>query len=283
MSKQEGTTPWKYTIWGSRGSVPTSTPELRAYGGQTTCHELDLPNARILIDAGSGLVELARECGESRKETLLLFTHLHWDHVVGFPFFTPLFSPGWDLHVRGVPRGNASVYDTLCTLNQPPLFPIKLRQSIRANVLPVDLPLTGRTEFHGVTVEWIEVWHPGGCSAFAFTVGGQRIVFTGDIEIPRADRPKLVEFCRGADVLICDAQYHPEQYVRHVGWGHSTNMHAAELAKEAGVGRLLLTHHEPAHDDETIDGMVEQARSVFPATEGARHRMVVAGSHLEES
>ena len=114
------------------------------------------------------------------------------------------------------------------------------------------------------------------CSAFAFTVDGQRIVFTGDIEIPSADRARLIAFCGEGSALICDAQYAPSEYPDHRGWGHSTNVHAAELARDAGVERLILTHHDPNHDDAKIDEMVEQAQAIFPSTVGARNRMVVA-------
>lgn len=282
MSKHEGSSPWQFTIWGSRGSVPISTPELQSYGGQTTCHAIELDGARIIVDAGSGLVEMAREHAKEDKETLLLFTHLHWDHVVGFPFYAPLFREGWDLHVRGVPRSEQSVYSAVCALNQPPIFPIKLCEAVRANVHPADLPASGETTFHGVHIAWQEVWHPGGCSAFAFTLGDTRIVFTGDVEIPKADRDALLRFCRDADVLICDAQYTEAEYQRHVGWGHSTNLQAAELAREANVGRLILTHHDPGHDDAAIDAMVEEARSAFPATDGATRRMVVAEGRLAD-
>lgn len=276
MPDQDGPKNWKFTVWGSRGSVPVSTPDIRTYGGQTTCHELELPNARILIDAGSGLVELAREKAHDRRDTLLLFTHVHWDHIVGFPFYTPLFEGGWSLDVRGVPRSGQSVFDAVCALNKPPIFPVELCDVIRADITASDLEPVGQLEFHGVTVRWMEVAHPGGCSAFSLTVGSKRIVFTGDVEIPATDRAALINFARGADVLICDAQYREAEYAQRVGWGHSTNLHAAALARDAHVSRLILTHHDPTHGDDVIDAMVEEARAIFPVTDGARNRMIVA-------
>lgn len=276
MPQQAGSKPWKFTVWGSRGSVPVSTPEIASYGGQTTCHELELPDARIIIDAGSGLVELGRKLAEDNRDTLLLFTHVHWDHIVGFPFFAPLFRPGWKLDVRGVPRTGSSVLDAVCRLNRPPIFPIDLRAAIRADVASHDLPEAGQLHFRDVRIEWTEVHHPGGCSAFAIFVGDQKIVFTGDVEIPAGDRHALVGFCKDADVLICDAQYRPDEYARHRGWGHSTNLDAAGLAVDAGVGRLILTHHDPSHEDAVIDAMVDEARTVFAETDGARNRMIVA-------
>lgn len=266
---------WKFTIWGSRGSVPVSSPGIREYGGQTTCLELELPDARIIIDAGSGLVELGRERHDGR-ETLLFMTHVHWDHIVGFPFFNQLFEEDFKIDVRGVPRAGKSVIEAIYDLNKPPIFPVYLDEAVLAKLSASDLEERGTFDFHGAKIEWIPVSHPGGCSGVAITYGGTRIVFTGDVEIPAGDREELVEFARGADVLICDAQYTTEEYESHIGWGHSTNIDAAELAADAGVGQLLLTHHDPAHTDEEIDAMVEEARGVFANTLGAKNRMVVA-------
>ena len=200
--------------------------------------------------------------------------------MVGFPFFTPLFTPGWHLDVRGVPREGRSVFDAVRDLNRPPIFPVDLHTSIRADVTSDDLPPQGELEFAGARVEWMEVAHPGGCTTFALCVGAQRIVVTGDVELPNTDRDALAEFCRGADALVCDSQYTPAEYVHHVGWGHSTYEHAAELAAAADVKRLWLSHHDPSHEDALIDELVEAARKLFPATEGARNHSVVASGTM---
>ena len=266
---------WKFTIWGSRGSVPVSSPGVREYGGQTTCMELVFPDAKIIIDAGSGLVELGREPTNDRN-TLLFMTHVHWDHIVGLPFFNPLFDDKFQLDVRGVPRANVSVLDAIYELNQPPIFPVKLADAVQANVRAEDIEEVGALDFHGAKLEWVPVAHPGGCSAVAISYGGKRIVFTGDLEIPAGGRDNLVQFCTGADVLICDAQYTTEEYSSHVGWGHSTNLDAADLANDAGVSQLVLTHHDPAHTDSDIDAMVAETRTRFANVSGAKNRMVVA-------
>jgi len=267
---------WTFTIWGSRGSVPVSSDASREFGGHTTCLELDLPAARILVDAGSGIADLARSKPHDRKPTLLLFSHLHWDHVLGLPFYAPLFQPGWTLDVRGVPRSGRAVFDAVTELNQPPLFPVPLATSIRADVSASSLDSTGSLAFGGASVDWMEVAHPGGCSAFAFNIGGRKIVFTGDIELHATDRDALLRFCRGAEVLICDAQYTEDEYATRRGWGHSTNLQAAQFAADAGVARLVLTHHDPAHDDAFVSRMVLDAAALFPHVSGATTRMVVA-------
>lgn len=261
---------WSLTIWGCRGSVSVDRAGVRQLGGNTTCIELDTPTGRIIIDGGTGLGELNRTRGHDRKPTLLAISHLHWDHILGIPFFSPLFVPGWEIALRGVRRHDHSVLEGIMRVNQPPTFPVSLRDVIQADFSHGDLPPDGSMTFGGARLEWMEVAHPGGCSAFALEVGGRRMVFTGDIELPEMDQAALRRFCRGADLLIVDAQYTPEEYGRFRGWGHSTNVQAAEFAQQAGVGRLMLTHHDPGHDDSVIEAMVEQARMVFANTDAAR-------------
>ncbi len=253
-------------------------PRVARYGGHTTCLELDLPDARILVDAGSGLAELGRVRGFDRKPTLLLMTHLHWDHVIGLPHWSPIYAPGWRLDVRGVAREGQAPVDWLLDFNRPPVFPVHLRAAVKCDIDGSALAERGRAEFAGVTYEWMPVSHPGGCSAFAFTIGGRRFVFSGDVELPRTDRAEFLEFCRGADALLVDAQFEHGDYGNFVGWGHSSNVHAAEFAAEAGVRTLWLTHHDPRSDDVTIDRMVDGAAEIFAEVRAAACGTLVASS-----
>ena len=269
---------WSLRIWGSRGSVPVSGPQTQRHGGATTCIELDLGDARIIIDAGSGLADLGRTAVRSTKPTLLLMTHLHWDHVLGFPHFAPLYMPGWTLDIRGVQRDGVGVLEALHSISQPPLFPVDLRVAAAAQVSTENLPSTGASAFHGAEIAWMPVAHPGGCTAFWFQLGGYKIIFTGDLELRQTDLEALHRFAHGADLLICDAQYTEEEYVRYTGWGHSTNMDAATLAQACGAKQLLLTHHDPRRTDDEIDAMVAAARTLFPNTQAARDGLTFSGS-----
>jgi len=273
---------WEFRIWGCNGGVSVGGDGRALHGGLTTCLELDLPDARIIIDAGTGLPHLGRVRGVDRKPTRLLMSHLHWDHVVGLPHWHPLFAKDWDLEVHGVPREGAGVWDWMTRFNGPPAFPVPLADAAGARVATRDLESSGGDHFGGVDYRWMEVAHPGGCSAFSFDVGGLRIVFSGDLEVSRMDRDALLQFCEGADVLIMDAQYTEGQYPRHDGWGHSTNLQAASIAAEAGVGRLLLSHHDLRHDDAALQAMAREAREAFEATESARCGMIVAEGVLDE-
>ena len=248
------------------------------HGGATTCIEIDLGDARIIIDAGSGLAELGRIAVSNPKPTLLLMTHLHWDHVLGFPHFAPLYAPGWTLDIRGVSRDGISVLEALHNISKPPLFPVDLRVAAAADVSTENLTSTGATVFHGAEIAWMPVAHPGGCTAFWFQLGGFKIIFTGDLELRQTDLGALHSFAQNADLLICDAQYTEQEYLRYTGWGHSTNLDAAALALASGAKRLLLTHHDPRRSDDEIDTMVADARQMFAHTEAARDGLTVSGS-----
>lgn len=265
-SVTERQTDWVFRVWGCRGGVPTWGPGVARYGGHTTCLELDLPEARIVIDAGSGLCEMGRVRGHDGKPTLLLMSHLHWDHVIGLPHWSPIYTPGWDLTVRGVEREGLAPIDWLLDFNRPPVFPVHLRETVKCNIRGDSLPLCGNDVFAGVRYEWMEVAHPGGCSAFALVVGSRRLVFSGDLELPRMDLSAFAAFCKGAEALIIDGQYNDAEYPRFDGWGHSSNLQAARFAADVGVKALYLTHHDPRKDDTAVDGLVEQARRVFPQT-----------------
>jgi phosphoribosyl 1,2-cyclic phosphodiesterase len=257
-------------IWGCRGSVSVGGPECNRYGGMTTCIELDRPSGRIIIDAGSGLGALGRARGVDRKPTLLLFSHLHADHVVGFPHFAPLYAPGWDLEVQGVPRSGADVFEFLLQTHRPPLFPVPMADALGPDVRGTRAEPQADRVFAGVDLAWMEVAHPGGCSAFRMDVDGTRIVFTGDLEVRATDQAALARFCQNADLLIMDAQYTEDAYqASHVGWGHSTNLQAAEFARVCGARQLVLTHHDPRHDDEKIDEMVRDASAIHPFVSAA--------------
>jgi ribonuclease BN (tRNA processing enzyme) len=147
-----------------------------------------------------------------------------------------------------------------------------------AQVSTENLPSTGTTLFHGAEIAWMPVAHPGGCTAFWFQLGGFKIIFTGDLELRQTDLGALHSFAQNADLLICDAQYTEQEYLRYTGWGHSTNLDAAALALASGAKRLLLTHHDPRRSDDEIDSMVAEARQVFAYTEAARDGLIVSGS-----
>lgn len=256
----------KLTLWGTRGSTPVSGPAFQRYGGATTCLELvplnGSPNtpSRLLIDCGSGLGNLARRTSDPFDDTVVLQTHFHWDHIQGFPLFSPLFSPTSHLRLFGVRRDGKSLRDVLTSQMARPLFPVQL-SDLPATLEFEDLAESGRLRMGDLEIQWTELCHPSGSTGYRITCGEATVAFSGDTEVQMDRRRELVDLARGADLLIMDAQYFPDDYPSRRGFGHSTPLDAVEVARQAGVRRLLLTHHDPAHDDDALDRKLALARN----------------------
>lgn len=254
----------KITTWGTRGSIPVSGGRFARYGGATTCLEITVPTARgpsrIIIDGGTGIAELARNRAEGWGDTLILQTHVHWDHIQGYPFLSPLFSPAARFRLWGVDREGVSLETVLRRQMGGPTFPVEL-DAVPASLDFRRLDSVDSARVGGLEVAWTEVVHPSGSTAYRLSDGARSVVFSGDCEVQSGCRQRLIDFARGADVLIMDAQYFPDEYAARVGWGHSTPVDAVEVALEANVGRLILTHHDPAHDDVRLEAKLAIARS----------------------
>jgi phosphoribosyl 1,2-cyclic phosphodiesterase len=253
-------------IWGCRGSLPTPGPRTVRYGGNTTCVELRLDDGTVIVlDAGSGLRNLGRALRQRDevREVYLYLTHTHWDHLMGFPFFEPGYSPDFVVRIRGGSSAKGVLKGSLENQMRAPHFPIPF-EALRA-----------RFDFHvgdprsraigSCEVEPIALNHPGGGYGFKFTERGKSFVFLPDNElsfghVEGMDRERYVEFCRGAELLLHDAQYTDQEYLERRGWGHTTVTDSVWMALDAGVKRLGLFHHDPDHPDDEVDGLLAGAQ-----------------------
>ena len=262
-------------FWGVRGSTPTPQLENLRYGGNTSCLELRLPdNQSIIFDAGSGLrnlgATLLKEADGAALDLKVFLTHFHWDHIQGIPFFAPLFRAGNRVTFHS--HCNGSLEETLEGQMARPYFPIDLA-SVAARREFVELD-SQAVSFSGITVRPFPLNHPQGAVGYRIESGKTVIVYATDLEHghDRLDRV-LRDNATGADLLIYDAQYTPEEYGGYRGWGHSTWAEGVQVAKEAGAKQLLLFHHDPSHDDSFLDEIGDTARRQFsdvaPATEGS--------------
>ena len=252
-------------FWGTRGSIAVSHADVARHGGATTCIEVELgPDAnpqspeRVIFDLGTGVVGLGRAHFDLGR-TAVFQTHLHWDHIQGFPFFASLFNPKNHLDFYAVPREGHSLRDVLEQQMTSPTFPIGL------DALPCgrtfhDVQPDARLQLGDVRASAAEMSHPSGSTAWRLDHQGFGFVFSGDCEVQAGGREALVTLAKGADVLVMDAQYFPDEYETRRGWGHSTAIDAVEVAIEAGVGQLVLTHHDPAHNDARLDEKLAIAR-----------------------
>ncbi len=271
------------TFWGSRGGVPVSGEGFARHGGATTCFEIAFPGEahperpeRILIDCGTGLVQFGQQFDGAFRDGLFLQTHMHWDHIQGFPFFDHFFDPEASFEFWGVDRDGCSIREIYSRQMQQPTFPVQL-DILAAEVNFERLPENGEAQVGDVTIAWTEMAHPSGSTAYRIERDGAVFVFSGDVEVQRGCRDRLVEFARGADVFVMDAQYFPEEYDAHEGFGHSTFEDAVGVAEQAGVDSLYLTHHDASHDDDRLDAKAERARELVDGlpVENARERLTV--------
>ena len=258
-------------FWGVRGSLPTPGPATAGVGGNTSCVEVRLGGERIIIDGGSGLRALgSAEPGQPIVGTML-FSHMHWDHIQGVPFYGGLYHPMSQLSIIG-PEG---LEETLEVQMSEPTFPVGM-DAFGAKVSFAVARPGDRFTVGGVEVRAIGLNHPGGALGFCLTARGASLAYLCDHE--QGDEPPaeaLVEAVRGVDVLICDAQYTPEEYELKRGWGHSTYAQIAEIALAAEVGTLYLTHHDPMRSDIEVSKLEKRARRIVPSATAAREGGVV--------
>lgn len=251
------------TFWGTRGSIPVSGPAFARHGGATTCVSLQIEGgdahtpSHVILDGGTGLADMGRTAPP--QDALIFQTHMHWDHVQGYPFFTPFFVPDDQFLLHAVPREGRTLREVLDEQMQLPNFPIRLDQ-MPADLRFMDLHTRASLSYGQLSTRWTEVAHPSGSTAYRFDLGDRSVVFTGDVEVQEGSFDDLVELSQGADILIMDAQYTPEEYESRRGWGHSTPHDAVDVAVAAGVRRLLLTHHDPSHDDAQLSRKLDMAR-----------------------
>jgi phosphoribosyl 1,2-cyclic phosphodiesterase len=262
----------KIKIWGCRGSLATPGRQTLRYGGNTTCVEVRTQDGReIILDAGSGLYKLGKSLvAESAfAPVLMLFTHAHWDHLCGFPFFDLAYLPQCEITLCGGPAAQKSLQTYLGRQMEPPYFPVPFER-LQARIdygCECSRPCEGKIAAMncGRFCRSIRLNHPNGGYGFKLQEQGKTFVFLPDNELGfhHENGPgfaDFVEFCRDADLLFHDAQYTDAEYERTRGWGHSSYADAVRMACEAGVKRLGLFHHDPTRTDDDLDRQVECCR-----------------------
>ena len=262
-----------------RGSIPSPGPETARYGGNTPCVEMRAGDEVFIFDLGTGV----RELGSAAKGPLnanIFISHYHYDHLQGLPFFGPIFDPRSRFTIRGPTRNGRSVKDVLSGHMQQPFFPVTVEMVFRAQLEYQGFEAGDRLKLNGVTVSAIEANHPGGNLAYRVDYKGKTVVYATDTEHGNDRDAQLIEFSRGADVLIYDAMYTEDEYLGRsgspkIGWGHSTWQHAVHIAEEAKVGTLVLFHHEPTRTDDGLDAMLKLVKKQRKATIAAKEGLVI--------
>jgi phosphoribosyl 1,2-cyclic phosphodiesterase len=254
-------------FWGVRGSIPTASRETVGYGGNTPCVEVRVSGIEdiFILDGGTGLRELGRSLRRpgTNIHGYLCFSHFHWDHIQGLPFFEPANIAGNAFTLVGPAQPTANMLQILAGQMASVYFPVGLEQ-FRAQMVYEEID-EGTYRLGGMECDTLSSIHPGRALIYRLSHGGKRIVYATDNELPfgcmavggdvarQVDR--YVRFYAGADLLIHDAQYTPEELAHRRGWGHSAWTDALEIAVAAGVKHLILFHHDPDHSDSFLDSI----------------------------
>ncbi len=247
--------------WGSRGSIPVSGPEYTKYGGDTTCLEIRTKSGHVVIvDAGTGIRRLGNKLVEKERFTYhFIFTHAHWDHIMGFPHFKPIHYPEAELRMHIPPHHCDLVEDMLARVMGPPNFPIRYSEIEAGIHYQKNKPEP--FEIGSLVITPIPLSHPNGGSGYKFVEDGKAFVFLTDNELGHIHEggrssEEYQAFCTGADLLFHDAEYTLKEYKRYIKWGHSAFAHVIKLAAGAGVARLGLFHHNEERTDQELDAIV---------------------------
>lgn len=253
-------------------------PATVKYGGNTSCLEVrGLEGDWIVFDAGTGLRVLGESLNLSRKHDIhLMISHPHWDHINGFPFFTPIYIPGNRVTVYGPSTFESSMEDIITGQMKYSYFPVRTAE-LQADIKFRDLREESFSvgNFH---VSTIMLNHPVTCLGYRVSYDNRSFVYLGDNEpyynvyrdgdaevdaMAGQMNERLVRFIAGADTLVTDSQYTPEEYPNHLGWGHSDTHHVVNMAVTAGVKRLFFFHHDPGRGDSELDYLIQHYRGVL--------------------
>ncbi len=268
-------------FWGVRGSIPCPGPNTVRYGGNTPCVEMQVGGKRLVFDGGTGLHVLGQSLlRQMPAEAHIFFTHSHWDHMQGFPFFTPGFVKGNRFSIYGaIAPDGSTVEQRLNDQMLHPNFPVPL-QIMQADLNFCDVTPGEAIKIDDILVETAPLNHPGEAVGYRVNWHGGAAVYVTDTEhYPDRLDENILWLARDADILIYDSTYSDEEYYSpkspKIGWGHSTWQEAIKIAASANVKTLVIFHHDPAHDDDYLDNVGLQAKEKFPGAIMAKEGMVL--------
>lgn len=268
-------------FWGVRGSIPCPGPETVRYGGNTPCVEMRVGGHRLIFDGGTGLRVLGQELlRQMPVEAHMFFTHSHWDHIQGFPFFVPAFIRGNRFHIYGAKApNNVTIEQRLIDQMLHPNFPVPLR-AMGADLQFHDIEVGETVQIEEVQVESALLNHPGEAVGYRVSWRDHAVAYVTDTEhFPNFLDENVIKLARHADVLIYDATYTDEEYYAEkaskVGWGHSTWQEAVRVAQAAQAEQLIIFHHDPLHNDEFLDRVGHLVAKHFPNSLMAREGLEI--------
>ncbi len=273
----------KLKFYGTRGSIPICEAGFQQFGGNTSCFQITFPdiNQIAIIDAGTGIRNLGRDLramGHKQDQIVLAFTHFHWDHIQGFPFFSPAYDPEQKLTILtlGEEQKIGDLREVFETQMQAVYFPVQLEHmGAHFRFVQIERATEHFSEMNNATttITAQKLKHPGGAYGFRIERQGKVLVICTDVEHGTEIDPNVVALAKDADLLVHDAQYTAEELERRRGWGHSSYDQAMQVAEMAGVKQLAMTHHDPDHDDEFLIRLEKLCQERFKESLLAREGM----------
>jgi len=265
-------------FWGVRGSIACSGPRTARYGGNTSSLEMRCGERVILFDAGTGIRYLGKTFDAAGRalDADLYFTHTHFDHVCGLPFFGPLFRPENRFRLWAGHLGNGlTLRRVLSEFMMSPLFPVP-PEVFRASMEYRDFPAGETLRSGDAAIRTVALNHPDGATGYRVDFGGKSICYLTDNEhVPGAADRSVLALIAGADLVIYDCMYTDQEYPAYVGWGHSTWQEGVRLCRAANAKRLVVFHHDPEHDDDLLDGIAGEVAKALPGSVVAREGLVL--------
>ena len=266
-------------FWGVRGSTPTPQADNLRYGGNTSCVEVRINDQIYIFDCGTGFrnlgKQLVKEFAGRPMNAHVFLSHFHWDHIQGIPFFTPLYNSRENYFFFHSSSRSRSLQRAIEEQMSDPYFPVDMSEmAAHRNFYDIE---EDRIAFDDCVVQSMWLNHPQGCLGFRIEAGDKVLVYATDNEPGHPVFDKNVrQLAEGADVLIYDAQYLPEEYTAaKKGWGHSHWREAVNIVLESGAKELILFHHDPDHTDGMIDKLVANAREYYPKVRAASEGMEI--------
>ena len=267
---------FKVKFWGVRGSIACPSPRHIAFGGNTSCIEVSLGGNRIIFDAGTGIRNLAHwMLKKNVTNAQILMSHTHWDHINGFPFFTPAFIKGHRFSIMaGHLIDTGGIQKVLAGQMAQPTFPVPL-EMMAATLEYSDFRAGDTfTLWRGVKIRTAPLNHPNGATGYRVEFRGKAMVYVTDTEhvIGKPDE-NILELIEGADLVIYDSTYTDQEFPAKIGWGHSTWQEGVRCCRAANVKTLAIFHHDPDHEDLFMERVESEARAMWMGAFVAREHM----------
>tara|TARA_B100000676_G_C18052163_1_gene831932 strand:- start:221 stop:1039 length:819 start_codon:yes stop_codon:yes gene_type:complete len=268
----------KVRFWGVRGSIATPSPRHIAFGGNTSCIEIRAGNRLLILDAGTGIRNLGNQLVKEDLSSFdILLSHTHWDHMNGFPFFTPAYNPACKIRIQaGHLIDQGGLKRVLSGQMTQPMFPVPLEAM--NSQMDIEDFRTGETLDldDGIIVKTTMLNHPNGATGYRIEYEGRSLCYVTDTEhVPGQPDRNILSLIEGADLVIYDSTYTEEEFPEKVGWGHSTWNEGVKLCQMAGAGSMAIFHHDPEHEDSFMDQVEADARSEWENVFAAREQMEV--------